>query len=123
MRAWGVARRQGSPDHAARARCPTAAGLHQGASRPSSLVGNGSGRPLPPGHPPGPHRVAHGWQHLRMIKKGCGVAWSLMFVLLLLVGGCARESQIAWESPVERAHPLVGRIWDVKAGSVISEET
>src|SRR5881628_4149209 len=58
-----------------------------------------------------------------MIKRGCGVAWSLVFVLLLLVGGCARESQIAWESPVERAHPLVGRIWDVKAGSVISEET
>src|SRR5881628_1733369 len=58
-----------------------------------------------------------------MIKRGGGVAWSLVFVLLLLVGGCARESQIAWESPVERAHPLVGRIWDVKAGSVISEET
>src|SRR5438093_1685781 len=58
-----------------------------------------------------------------MIKRGCGVAWSLVFVLLLLVGGCARESQIAWESPVERAHPLVGRIWDVKASTVISEET
>src|SRR5213593_995200 len=59
-----------------------------------------------------------------MIKRGRGVAYSrLSVLLLLLVGGCARESQIAWESPVERAHPLVGRIWDVKAGSVISEET
>src|SRR5881628_2241103 len=58
-----------------------------------------------------------------MIKRGCGVAWSLVFVLLLLVGGCGRVSQIAWESPVERAHPLVGRIWDVKAGAFLSEET
>src|SRR5881296_92417 len=59
-----------------------------------------------------------------MIKRGRGVAYSrLSVLLLLLVGGCARESQIAWESPVERAHPLVGRIWDVKAGAFISEET
>src|SRR6266545_968981 len=59
-----------------------------------------------------------------MIKRGRGVAWSLLSVLLLLfVGGCGKGSQIAWESPVERGHPLVGRIWDVKAGTVISEET
>ena len=56
-----------------------------------------------------------------MIQKVVGIAWSLVFVLLL-VGGCGRGSQIAWESPVERAHPLVGRIWDVKAGAFISEE-
>src|SRR3989454_2529051 len=59
-----------------------------------------------------------------MIKRGRGVAHALVSVLLLLlVGGCGRVSQIEWESPVERAHPLVGHIWDVKAGSVISEET
>src|SRR6266852_4864111 len=59
-----------------------------------------------------------------MIKRACGVAYSLLSVLLLLlVGGCGRVSQIEWESPVERAHPLVGRIWDVKAGAFISEET
>src|SRR5213593_3577327 len=58
-----------------------------------------------------------------MIKRGRGVAYSrLSVLLLLLVGGCARESQIAWESPVERAHPLVGRIWDVKAGAFIGED-
>ena len=59
---------------------------------------------------------------IQMIQKVVGIAWSLVFVLLL-VGGCGRGSQIAWESPVERAHPLVGRIWDVKAGAFISEET
>src|SRR3989449_3409862 len=59
-----------------------------------------------------------------MIKRACGVAYSLLSVLLLLlVGGCGRVSQIEWESPVERAHPLVGRIWDVKASAFISEET
>src|SRR3989442_12060977 len=59
-----------------------------------------------------------------MIKRACGVAYSLLSVLLLLlVGGCGRGSQIEWESPVERAHPLVGRIWDVKASAFISEET
>src|SRR6266849_3389233 len=59
-----------------------------------------------------------------MIKRACGVAYSLLSVLLLLlVGGCGRVSQIEWESPVERAHPLVWRIWDVKAGAFISEET
>src|SRR6266511_2087430 len=59
-----------------------------------------------------------------MIKRGRGVAWSLLSVLLLLfVGGCGKGSQIACESPVERGHPLVGRIWDVKAGTVISEDT
>src|SRR2546428_2505118 len=59
-----------------------------------------------------------------MIKRACGVAYSLLSVLLLLlVGGCGRVSQIEWESPVERALPLVGRIWDVKAGTVIREET
>src|SRR3989454_5025661 len=59
-----------------------------------------------------------------MIKRGRGVAHALVSVLLLLlVGGCGRVSQIEWESRVERAHPLVGHIWDVKAGSVISEET
>src|SRR3989442_535999 len=60
---------------------------------------------------------------VQMIQRVVGIAWSLVFVLLLLVGGCGRGAQIAWESPVERAHPLVGRIWDVKAGAFISEAT
>src|SRR5213080_5003950 len=33
-------------------------------------------------------------------------------IAVLLLGGCA-----------ERAHPLVGRIWDVKAGTFIPEDT
>jgi len=59
---------------------------------------------------------------IQMIQRVVGIAWSFVFVLLL-VGGCGRGSQIAWESPVERAHPLVGRVWDVKAGAFISEST
>jgi uncharacterized iron-regulated protein len=47
----------------------------------------------------------------------------LLAFLSLLVAGCAKGGQIEWESPVERAHPLVGRIWDVKAESFIAEDT
>src|SRR3989442_13511540 len=91
MRAWGVARRQGSPSH------------------PQTLTG-----PL----------TADNIFHMHTIKRGRGVVYSLLSaLLLLLVGGCARVSQIEWESAVERGHPLVGRIWDVKASTVISEET
>ena len=32
-------------------------------------------------------------------------------------------AHIEWESPVERGHPLVGRVWDVAAGAFISEGT
>ena len=40
-----------------------------------------------------------------------------MVIALLLVAaaGCAKVTEIEWESPVSRAHPLVGRVWDVKA--------
>jgi uncharacterized iron-regulated protein len=44
-------------------------------------------------------------------------------VLVLLIAGCTKGSKIEWESPVEKTHPLVGRIWDVKAGSFIAEDT
>src|SRR5437016_8343591 len=43
-------------------------------------------------------------------------------IAVLLLGGCAKGAKIDWESPAERAHPLVGRIWDVKAGTSISED-
>jgi len=33
--------------------------------------------------------------------------------LLLVLVGCALATREAWQSPVERTHPLVGRIWDV----------
>jgi uncharacterized iron-regulated protein len=67
-------------------------------------------------------------------RRGCclGLPWNLLpgialsflplTLLLLLVGGCAKGGKIEWESPVERAHPLVGRIWDVKAGAFIGED-
>src|SRR5207249_5799780 len=44
-------------------------------------------------------------------------------ITALLIGGCAKGGKIEWESPAERAHPLVGRIWDVKAGTFIPEDT
>jgi len=44
-------------------------------------------------------------------------------VVVLLIAGCTKGSKIEWESPVEKTHPLVGRIWDVKAGSFIPEDT
>jgi uncharacterized iron-regulated protein len=36
-------------------------------------------------------------------------------LLLVVAAGCARVTEIEWESPVSRAHPLVGRVWDVRA--------
>src|SRR5881397_2728484 len=44
-------------------------------------------------------------------------------ITALLLEGCAKGGKIEWESPAERAHPLVGRIWDVKAGTFIPEDT
>jgi uncharacterized iron-regulated protein len=47
-----------------------------------------------------------------------------VLALLLVIGAaCARVSDIEWESPVARGHPLVGRIWDVKAGEFIGAGT
>ena len=45
-----------------------------------------------------------------------------LIVGALLVAGCTKGGKIEWESPAERAHPLVGRIWDVKAGAFIGED-
>jgi uncharacterized iron-regulated protein len=43
--------------------------------------------------------------------------------VLVVFGGCTKRSSIEWESAVEKAHPLVGKIWDVKAGAFIAEDT
>ena len=45
-----------------------------------------------------------------------------LIVGALLVAGCTKGGKIEWESPAERSHPLVGRIWDVKAGAFIGED-
>ncbi|HKQ62821.1 MAG TPA: ChaN family lipoprotein, partial [Candidatus Polarisedimenticolaceae bacterium] len=44
-------------------------------------------------------------------------------VVALLFGACTKASKIDWESKEEQKHPLVGRIWDVKAGTFIGEDT
>jgi len=49
-----------------------------------------------------------------------GVA--LLVAVVLIVAGCAKGGKIEWESPVEKTHPLVGRIWDVKARAFIGED-
>jgi uncharacterized iron-regulated protein len=43
-------------------------------------------------------------------------------VVAIVVGGCAKGEKIEWESQAEKAHPLVGKIWDVKAGAFIGED-
>jgi uncharacterized iron-regulated protein len=43
-------------------------------------------------------------------------------VVAIVVGGCAKGRQIEWESQAEKAHPLVGRIWNVKDGAFIGED-
>ena len=48
---------------------------------------------------------------------------ALLAALVLVLAGCTKGGKIEWESPVEKTHPLVGRIWDVKAGAFIGEDT
>src|SRR2546428_649682 len=58
--------------------------------------------------------------------RPCRSVWLAILPALitaLLLGGCAKGGKIEWGSPAERAHPLVGRIWDVKAGTFIPEDT
>ena len=55
-----------------------------------------------------------------MALNRTGVA--LLVAVVLIVAGCAKGGKIEWESPVEKTHPLVGRIWDVKAGAFIGED-
>src|SRR5215475_5852687 len=43
-------------------------------------------------------------------------------VVALALGGCTKASKIDWESKEEQKHPLVGRIWDVKASAFIGED-
>jgi uncharacterized iron-regulated protein len=47
----------------------------------------------------------------------------LALVLLALVAGCATRAGVAlgpWQAPLEREHPLAGRIWDVRGGRFVS---
>ncbi|MGH7275477.1 MAG: ChaN family lipoprotein, partial [Candidatus Rokuibacteriota bacterium] len=46
-----------------------------------------------------------------------------MLAFVVTTSGCAKVSDIEWESPVARGHPLVGRIWDVRAAAFIGERT
>ena len=48
---------------------------------------------------------------------------AVALALLVAAGGCGRTAPIEWESPVEREHPLVGKVWDVSANTAISEAT
>lgn len=47
----------------------------------------------------------------------------IALVLLLVAAGCAKKSEIEWESPVGRDQPLAGRIWDVRAGAFVEPRT
>ncbi len=50
-----------------------------------------------------------------------GVAVVVVF-MALVAAGCAKGGKIEWESAVDKTHPLVGKIWDVKAGAFIGED-
>jgi uncharacterized iron-regulated protein len=58
----------------------------------------------------------------RVATRALAGAAALIGAVALLVAGCSKGGKIDWESPAERAHPLVGRIWDVKAGAFIGED-
>jgi uncharacterized iron-regulated protein len=45
-----------------------------------------------------------------------------LVLVVLVVAGCTKAATIEWESKTEQAHPLVGRIWDVKAASFLGED-
>src|SRR5213594_3073374 len=57
------------------------------------------------------------------LAKGPFLFVGFVLVVLVGVGGCGRTAQIEWESPGEREHPLVGKVWDVSANAPISEAT
>jgi uncharacterized iron-regulated protein len=46
---------------------------------------------------------------------------ALILLVALLAGCAAGASSVAWQSPLAREHPLVGRIWDVAAGRFVDE--
>jgi uncharacterized iron-regulated protein len=45
----------------------------------------------------------------------------LAVLLVASLGGCAKVSDVQWDSPVAREHSLVNRVWDVKAGAFVGE--
>ena len=67
-----------------------------------------------------PHRLVLAGA-LRAVLLGARRAVLLGAVLSALLGGCAKVSDVEWESPVARGHPLVNRVWDVKAGAFVGE--
>ncbi len=50
-----------------------------------------------------------------------GLALPLVLAVACAGSHPSRPLQLAWQSTLERDHPLVGRIWDVRAGRFVSE--
>ena len=50
-------------------------------------------------------------------------SWAIAVLLLLSTVGCRSAAPVAidWRSPAGRDHPLVGRVWDVRAARFIDE--
>lgn len=46
-----------------------------------------------------------------------------LLAVLLVAAGCARTSEIEWESPIGRTQPLAGRIWDIRAAAFVEPRT
>jgi len=52
-----------------------------------------------------------------------GAGRCFIVLLLMVAAGCARTTEIEWESPLGRSQPLAGRIWDVNAGAFVEPRT
>jgi uncharacterized iron-regulated protein len=51
-------------------------------------------------------------------------ALALLTLLVLPLAACRTGgASVSWQSPIGRAHPLVGRIWDVAAGRFVDESS
>jgi uncharacterized iron-regulated protein len=70
-----------------------------------------------------------GWRRIGPLKhgsrKGAPAAPQLArfgvvaLAIVVATAGCAKVTEIEWESQVARGHPLVGRVWDVKAARFV----
>ncbi len=67
------------------------------------------------------HSLRHGSRRARLTARL--LPGSLLALLLVAAAGCARTSEIEWESPIGRTQPLAGRIWDVGAAAFVEPRT
>ncbi len=55
----------------------------------------------------------------RQRSTGRTLAHLACALALIAAAGCGKTSEIEWQSPIDRGHPLVGRVWDVAGARFI----